>query len=100
MKGNANVLSVECDGNCSISKVPPFDYELVVKAEGYKPHSEIVSVRTNDKLYRVVELERDVITVAYQADRKEAIAEIRSKRAILAEEGAAEKGREYYGQFR
>lgn len=101
MKGNADVLSSECEGNCSISKVPPFDYELVVKAEGYKPYSETVSIRTNDKLYRVVELERDVVTVAYQVeDKKEAIAEIRSKRAILAEEGAEENGREYYGQFR
>lgn len=80
------MLSVECRGNCVISKVPPFEYELTVTANGFKGYSEYVKVRTNDKIYRVVELERQVITLPYQSDRKEAIAEIRSKRAILGEE--------------
>lgn len=86
MKGNAKMLTVECPGDCVISKVPPFDYVLRVEAEGYKKHEEAVSVRTTDKIYRVVRLERDVTTVAYAEDTKEKVSELRSKRAIMAEE--------------
>ncbi|MFB0965465.1 MAG: hypothetical protein QMC36_07445 [Patescibacteria group bacterium] len=100
MKGEAKMLSVECPGNCAISKVPPFDYVLRVEAGGYKPHEEGVSIRNSDKIYRVVQLERDVGTTAYVEDRKDKVAELRSKRAILGEEGVEEKEREYYGQFR
>ncbi len=100
MKGNAKMLTVECQGDCLISKAPPFDYVLRVEAPGYKRHEESVSVHTTDKIYRVVQLERDVTTAAYSEDRKDKVAELRSKRSIMAEEGAEENGREYYGQFR
>lgn len=100
MKGNTKMLSVECAGDCVLSKVPPFDYALRVDAKGYKSHEEPVSVRTTDKIYRVVQLERDVGTTAYVEDRKDKVAELRSKRAILGEEGVEEKEREYYGQYR
>lgn len=59
-----------------------------------------MAVRTNDKIYRIVELERQVVTLPFRSDKKEAVAELRSKRAILSEEGAEEKGRQYYGQYR
>lgn len=94
------MLTVECSGDCVISKVPPFDYVLRVEAVGYKKSEESVSVRTTDKIYRVVQLERDVTTAPYAEDRKDKVAELRSKRSIMAEEGAEENGREYYGQFR
>ncbi|MDQ1343812.1 MAG: hypothetical protein QG650_532, partial [Patescibacteria group bacterium] len=42
----------------------------------------------------------NVTTETYRPDRKEAVAELRSKRAILSESGAEEAGREYLGQYR
>lgn len=86
MKGNAKMLTVECPGDCVISKVPPFDYVLRVEAPGYKKHEESISVHTTDKIYRVAQLERDVTTVAYSEDRKDKVAELRSKRAIMGED--------------
>lgn len=100
MKGNSAILSAECPKDCTLAKIPPFDYELVVEAEGFVKYSEYLSIRNNDKIYREISLSRDVTTEAYREDRKEAIAEIRAKRAILSETGALEAGREYLGQYR
>lgn len=100
MKGDSPILSAECSGDCTIAKIPPFDYDLVVEAEGFVTHVEQLSIRNNDKIYRMVSLARDVTTETYRPDRKDAIAEIRAKRAILSETGAEIAGREYLGQYR
>lgn len=100
MKGNADVLSLDCAKDCTISKIPPLDYRLVIKAEGFKTYEENLSIRTTDRIYRIIDMEREASTEIYKEDRKEAISEIRSKRAILAETGAEDAGREYYGQYR
>lgn len=95
MKGVTNVLAVDCEKDCSLSKIPPFDYELVVTAEGYRDYREDLSIRSRDTIYRKITMERDVKTESYQEDLGERVAELRGKKQVMSDEIAASAGRIY-----
>lgn len=99
-KGEATIIAAECERTCAIPEIPPFDYELVVSSTGFLSQSQRLSIRSRDQISLKFDLVRDVRTEGFRSDRKEAIGEIRAKRAILAESGAEEARREFVGQYR
>jgi hypothetical protein len=98
-KGGADMVAVACQGTCVIEKIPPFDYDLVVKADGFVPYSETVSITKSSRFSKTVAMVRDVRTEDYHKEASEAIGEINDKRAVLAETGAEDAGRQYLGSF-
>lgn len=98
-KGDATIVAAECSKTCTIPEIPPFDYEMSVSATGFVTATDRLSIRSRDQVTKKFDLVRDVRTEGFRADRKEAIGEIRAKRAILSESGAEDAKREYVGQY-
>lgn len=100
MKGATNVLAVECAKECTLQKIPPFDYELVITADGWVDYRERLSIRSRDKIYRIVDMRRDVKTESYVAETRDRVAELRGKRSIMSDEMAVAALRTYLGHYR
>jgi hypothetical protein len=100
MKGAANVLAVECEKECTLQKIPPFDYELIVVADGWIDYRERLSIRSRDRIYRIVEMRRDVKTEPYAAETRDRVAELRGKRSVMSDEMADAALRTYLGHYR
>ncbi len=100
MKGAANVLAIECANECTLKKIPPFDYELVVSADGWADYRERLSLRSRDRIYRIIDLRRDVKTESYVAETRDRVAELRGKRSVMSDEMATATLRTYLGHYR